>query len=68
VRASRVFGSSHPLLGEVVEAEVILKNGLELETEDLLRYCRLKLTSFKIPQTIRFVEAIAETGSGKVRR
>lgn len=68
VSASRVFGNSHPLLGEMVEAEVVLKNGMSLEGEDLLRYCRSKLTSFKVPQKIKVVTSIAETGSGKVKR
>ncbi len=68
VKTCRVFGSSHPLLGEMAEAEVVLKDGMSLEAEDLLRYCRSKLTSFKAPQKIRFVTSIAETGSGKVKR
>ncbi len=68
VEASRVFGNRHLLMGEIVEAEVVLKNNTEVEVESLLSFCRSRLTSFKVPQKVKFVKSIAETGSGKVKR
>ena len=68
IKTSKVEGKAHPLLGEIVTAEVVLDQGREVEVEDVLSYCRKKLASFKVPQRVKFVDLIQETGSGKVKR
>ncbi|NJM24916.1 MAG: long-chain fatty acid--CoA ligase [Bacteroidia bacterium] len=65
---SRVYAHAHPLVGEIVAAEVVLQGASRFDEEDLIQYCRAKLTSFKIPQRISVVERIAMTGSGKIKR
>lgn len=66
VTVARVYSSLHPLIGELVAAEVILKHPCEIE--ELIQHCRGQLTAFKIPQRIRIVDEIAHTGSGKIKR
>ena len=68
VNLSRIYGNKHPLLGEIVEAEVILKLDSEISVEELLSYCRQKLSTYKVPQIVKFVKEIEMTGSGKVIR
>ncbi|TVR37232.1 MAG: hypothetical protein EA392_13290 [Cryomorphaceae bacterium] len=64
---SRVFGGRHPLLGEVVEAEVVSREpGLDIEA--LLKYCRERLSTYKIPQRVYRVEVLEKTATGKLRR
>ena len=67
VRESRVYGTAHPRLGEVVEAEVALRSAIE---PDALRvFCRAHLSADKVPSRIRMVHAVARTAvTGKVRR
>ena len=68
VKASRIYGVSHPLMGEIIQAEVILKDQVSVETEDLLHFCRQKLSTYKLPQRIKFVKELPMTGSGKIAR
>lgn len=65
---SRVYAHSHPLVGEIVAAEIVLQGALQFDEEALIRFCRMKLASFKIPQKITVVQQIVMTGSGKVKR
>lgn len=67
VKMSRVFGGRHPLLGEVVEAEVVLGDG-ERDAEKFIKYCRKVLSTYKIPQRIHFVGHIEQTKTGKIKR
>lgn len=66
--ACRVFGRTHPLLGEVVCAEVVLRQQAEWDVEALLQFCRQRLSSYKVPQRVQIVTQINYTSSGKVKR
>ena len=68
ITGSRVYGKPHPLLGEMVVADVTLAQSVQLDNERLIDYCRQFLSSYKIPQRINVVERIELTGSGKVKR
>ena len=65
---SRVYGQPHPQWGEAVFAQAQLKiNGTPVNPEELLTYCRKRLSSQKVPVSVEFVPEIAMTSSGKVR-
>lgn len=53
--------------GEEIVAYVVTKSNT-LTTTDIIKYCRLKLTNYKIPQQIKFVSAIPKTLVGKIDR
>jgi len=67
VKVSRVFGGKHPLLGEVVEAEIV-STGKSVDPEELIAHCREKLSTYKVPQRIRFVDELEMTATGKLKR
>jgi acyl-CoA synthetase (AMP-forming)/AMP-acid ligase II len=68
VLRSRVTHRSHPQLGEAVHAEVQLRHGSPPPTrEELLRYCRRRLSDHKVPASLEFVSQLDLTPSGKVR-
>jgi acyl-CoA synthetase (AMP-forming)/AMP-acid ligase II len=67
VLRSRVFGRAHPQWGEAVYAEAQLRNGTPVTSEELLTYCRKRLSSQKVPTSVEFVPEISMTSSGKVR-
>lgn len=67
VKECRVFGAKHVLLGEVVQAEVVAANWRE-DAEILIRFCREKLSTYKIPQRISFVNELQRTETGKLKR
>jgi acyl-coenzyme A synthetase/AMP-(fatty) acid ligase len=68
ILGSRVFGDIHPLMGEIVCAEVIVKAGVSLDIEAVLKFCRTQLSIYKVPQKLHQVSEIARTQSGKIKR
>ncbi|MDE1568339.1 class I adenylate-forming enzyme family protein [Aquabacter sp. P-9] len=67
VRDCAVAGIPHPTLGEV-PAVFIVPGEAAPDVEALLDHCRARLSSYKIPHVVQFVEEIPRTGSGKVLR
>lgn len=67
VLRSRVFGRQHPQWGEAVFAEAQLRNGTPVTSEELVTFCRKRLSSQKVPVSVEFVSEISMTSSGKVR-
>jgi long-chain acyl-CoA synthetase len=65
---ARVYGGSHPVTGELVEAEVVLKTGKEANAEEMILFCRERLAAYKVPQRIFFVDVIRKTKTGKISR
>ena len=61
-----VIGVPHPEWGEAVEALVALKEGKRASAGELLAFCRERLSSFKRPRAIGFVDEIPRNPSGKV--
>jgi acyl-coenzyme A synthetase/AMP-(fatty) acid ligase len=68
VRASRAFGSPHPMLGEVVFADIVPITPGAVDVEALRRYCVERLSGFKVPKEIRLVQSLPVTDSGKIVR
>jgi long-chain acyl-CoA synthetase len=68
VRESRVFGATHPHLGETVEAEIVL-NAPDAGLDSVRAFCREQLASYKIPTRFTVVNALPRTPvTGKIRR
>lgn len=65
---SKVSGFQHRLMGEVVKAEIMVSGDSEIDTEEIIGYCRDRLSTYKIPQKIIVVEKLAMTDSGKLIR
>ena len=55
-------------LGEIVLAWIRLKPGESSTCEEIREYCRGKISYFKIPQHVSFVESFPMTVSGKVQK
>jgi fatty-acyl-CoA synthase len=52
--------------GEVPKGLVVVKPGSKLSESELLEFCRGRLTHFKCPRSIEFVEALPKTATGKI--
>jgi long-chain acyl-CoA synthetase len=68
IRVSRASGFAHPILMEGVMAEVVLESAAEIDVEELISYCRKRLSTYKIPQKIKVVGELPMTDSGKLIR
>ena len=54
--------------GEITGAFIILHEGKTLKEEDIIEYCRGKISKFKWPQLIMFMDTFPMTGSGKIQK
>jgi O-succinylbenzoic acid--CoA ligase len=54
--------------GQRVAAAVVLHPGHRVTNIELLDFCRARLAGYKVPRTVRFVEILPQTASGKVQR
>ncbi len=68
IKQARISSSPHPLMGQVIEAEIILHEGATIDPEDILTWCKKRLSAFKAPQRIKIVDSLPMTGSGKLQR
>jgi long-chain acyl-CoA synthetase len=67
VASARVFARPDRRMGEVPEAQVVLRPGAMRPREDeLMGHCEKQLALFKVPRRIAIVEALPRTASGKV--
>ncbi len=63
-----VYAVSDPVWGHRVEAAVVAREGAWVGETELRAWCSARLARFKVPKTIRFVDALPRTASGKIRR
>ncbi|MEH6994690.1 AMP-binding protein [Neobacillus drentensis] len=61
-----VFGVPDPRWGEAVTAAVVLKSESTLTKEEIIEYCREKLSGFKTPKYIVFRTSMPTTSAGKL--
>ncbi len=54
--------------GETVEAAVRLREGAQLQAEDLLALCVERLGAFKTPDAIHVLDELPKGPSGKIQR
>ncbi|MCJ2166046.1 MULTISPECIES: AMP-binding protein [unclassified Pseudodesulfovibrio] len=64
----QVAGVPSGKFGEEVGAFVIRKEGVDLEPEDVIDYCRGKIARYKIPKYVTFVTDYPMTASGKIQK
>ena len=52
--------------GEVVTAVIVPKQGETIDEEEVQRYCRAKLASYKIPKRFVYTDVLPRNASGKI--
>ncbi|RZC39358.1 acyl-CoA synthetase family member 2, mitochondrial, partial [Asbolus verrucosus] len=65
---THVIGLPHERLGEEVCAYIRIKPGSNVTFQDVVKFCKGKLSHFKIPSQIRVVEQFPKTLSGKIQK
>ena len=70
IKMAQVFGVPDERLGEVGCAYVELRPGEEMDEEAIIGFCRERLSNYKAPRYVRFVQAgdFPLTSSGKVKK
>ncbi len=63
-----VVGIPHETLGEVACAFCVMHEGKTIDPEGVKAFCEADLSAYKIPESVRSIEKIPRTGSGKIMR
>jgi long-chain acyl-CoA synthetase len=69
VISSCVVGIPDPIVGERIKAFVVLKEDIKgITGYDLIKWCRERLVSYKVPQYIEFRDMLPKSKVGKLLR
>jgi fatty-acyl-CoA synthase len=64
----QVIGVPDERYGEEVCAWVVVKEGTELDEEELREFCRERIARYKVPRYVRFVDSFPMTVTGKIQK
>ena len=62
------IGIPHPEMGEEMRALVVRAPGQSPSADEILQYCRERLSSFKCPRSVEFVDDLGRNSMGKVAK
>jgi len=68
VAEAAVIGIPDEYRGETIKAFVVLKEGEELTAEELISFCRDRITAYKAPRVVEFRDDLPKSVIGKILR
>lgn len=69
VAEAAVFGIPDPEWGERVHAEIVAKDGEELDGDTMIEHCRGRIAGYKVPRSVSirsFDNPLPKSGAGKI--
>jgi len=63
-----VVGVPDEKWGEAVKGIVVLKPDQKATEQEIIQFCKERMTHYKAPKSIDFIEALPRTGSGKIHK
>jgi len=66
VLEAAVIGLPDPIWGEKVTAVVVPKPGEKCDEDEIIRFCKENMASFKAPKKVIFTDSLPKTGSAKI--
>ncbi len=68
VKEAVVVGIPQAFMGEEIKAYIVLKEDVTATAEEIVAFCRLQLSKFKVPKEVEFRKELPKTLVGKVLR
>lgn len=66
VKETAVIGINDKLRGEHVQAFIVLKDGEECTSKEVLGYLKKHIAAYKIPREIEFISELPKSSTGKI--
>ncbi len=66
VAGAAVIGVPDEKWGEAVKGLIVLKEGQQTTSDELIAHCRNYIAGFKCPKSIEFLDSIPRTSLGKI--
>jgi len=63
-----VVGVPDQKWGEVIKGIVVVKPGQKVTEQEIIQFCKDKMTHYKAPKSIDFIKSLPKTGSGKIHK
>ena len=61
-----VYGVPNPVKGEIVKADIVLKQGYTPSETDIATFCSEIIATYKRPEEVEFVDSLPKNGTGKI--
>jgi fatty-acyl-CoA synthase len=61
-----IIAARDPYRGETVKAVVVRKPGVEVSAEDIMTWAHEKMSAYKAPRLVEFVDTLPKSATGKV--
>jgi long-chain acyl-CoA synthetase len=58
IQEARVSGKEDLMRGEIVKAYIVLKEGHNADEKEIIRYCKIYLSNYKVPREVEIVQEI----------
>jgi long-chain acyl-CoA synthetase len=68
IAMAAVVGVPDETKGELAKAFVVRKSGVDVDTGEVIEFCRQRLAAYKVPRLVEVVEDLPKTSSGKILR
>ena len=68
VQTSVVIGTPNSMSGEVPKAFIIKNKDAEVSESELIKFCKERLSHYKVPRAVEFVESLPLSSTGKILR
>ncbi|TKJ93360.1 hypothetical protein PaeCFBP13512_02885 [Paenibacillus sp. CFBP13512] len=63
-----VKGEADHFLGEILVAYIVPSHLNSVKENEILQFCRLQLSAYKVPKKVKIVSTLPKTPNGKIRR
>lgn len=68
VMEAAVIGWPDERQGEVVKAVIAPRKGVKLTAEEVIDFCKERLTTYKVPKIVEFMDSLPKNPTGKIQK